>query len=82
MFWINKYTYVDVNTRYKVEIFSRTTKFADSLVERINKLGIFTLKKRKFRFYTKMETDLPPYSIELEQSQTISNYEERKSSIK
>ena len=82
MYWITKYTYVDINTHNKVEIFSRTIKFADSLVERINKLGIFTLKKRKFRFSTKMETDLPPYSIELEQAQIISNYEERKFSNK
>lgn len=78
MFWINKYTYVDVNTHNKFEIFSRTVEFADSLVERINKLGTFTLKERKFRFYTKIETDLPPFSIELEQSQTISNWEKHK----
>jgi len=82
MFWINSYTYVDVNTHNKVVIFSRTLKFADSLVERINKLGTFTLKKNRLVFLTRMETDLPPYSIELEQAQTISNYEERKSSNK
>ncbi len=76
MFWINKYTYIDVNTRNKVEIFSRTIKFADSLVERINKLGAFTLKKKRFSFITRMETDLPPYSIELEQEQTISKWEQ------
>jgi len=82
MFWINKYTYVDVNTHNKVVIFSRTLKFADSLVERINKLATFTFKKNRLVFLTRMETDLPPYSIELEQSQTISNYEERRSSNK
>ena len=75
MFEINKYTYVDVNTRSKFEVFSRTLEFADKLVNRINNLGTFTLRKKKFRFCQKYTTETPPYEVEQEQDKTVSQWE-------
>lgn len=78
MFSINKYKYVDVNTRNKFEVFARDVNFADRLIERINNLGVFNLRRAKFRFCRKMATDLEPYRIEQEQEETVKGWEEKK----
>ena len=77
MFEINKYKYVDVNTKSKFEVYSRTLEFADKLIERINNIGTFTLRKAKFRFCVKMTTEMPPYNVEKEQEETVSKWEEQ-----
>ena len=74
MFWINKYTYVDVNTRSKVAIFSRTVELADKLVDRINKIGIFTLRKARIGFCKRTESEIPPFNVEREQEETIEKW--------
>ena len=75
MFEINKYKYIDVNTRSKFEVYARNLEFADNLVERINKLGVFTLRKARFRFCRKMVSEIAPYNIEQEQEQTVNEWE-------
>ena len=76
MFEINKYKYVDVNTRSKFEIYSRTLEFADKLIDRINNLGVFTLRKAKFGFCKAMTSEIPPYNVEQEQEETVRKWEE------
>lgn len=76
MFSINKYRYVDVKTRNKFEVFARDVDFADKLIERINNLGVFNLRRAKFRFCRKMITELEPYRIEQEQQETVKGWEE------
>lgn len=76
MFEINKYKYVDVNTRSKFEVYSRTLEFADKLIDRINNLGTFTLRKAKVGFCKKMTSEIPPYNVEQEQEETVRKWEE------
>ena len=76
MFETNKYLYKDINTHSKFLIYSRSVEFADSLIERINYLGVFTLRKAKHRFCTKMVTETPPYELEQEQLKTVEEWEE------
>ena len=78
MFEINRYKYVDVNTRSKFEIFARQVEFAENLIERINKLGVFTLRRAKIGFCKKMVSEIPPYEIEQEQISTIEDWEAKK----
>ena len=77
MFEINRFKYIDIKTRSKFEIYSRKVEFADELVERINKLGVFNLRRAKIFFKKKMATDIPPYEVEQEQVETISGWEAR-----
>jgi hypothetical protein len=76
MFEINKYIYVDKKTKAKFEVYSRTQEFADSLINRVNALGVFNLAKRRFRFCVPFNTEIPPYEIECEQKETVSKWEE------
>lgn len=76
MFKINRYKYIDIDTRNKFEVYSRTQEFADKLIERVNKCTVFNLRPAKIFFCKKMITEKPPYSIELEQLQTIERWEE------
>jgi len=78
MFKINKYKYVDVNTRSKFEVFARNVEFADNLIERVNKLGVFTLRRAKLFFCRAMKSDIPPYEIEQEQISTIEDWEAKR----
>ena len=75
MFYINKYTYIDVNTHSKFVVFSRTVEFADKLIDRVNKLGTFTLRRARFGFCKKMQSELPPYNVETEQEHTVEKWE-------
>ena len=77
MFKINKYRYVDVKTRSKFDIFARNVEFADKLVERVNALGVFNLRRAKIFFCRAMISDIPPYEIEQEQVATIECWEEK-----
>ena len=76
MFETYKFIYKDVNTHSKFQVFSRTQEFADKLIERINKLGTFTLRPAKHRFRTRMVTETPPYELEQEQLKTVEQWEE------
>ena len=44
-------------------------------MESVNKIGKYNLRKKRFHFCEEMETDLPPYTIELDQEETISKWE-------
>ena len=77
MFQTNKYLYKDINTHSKFLVYSRSVEFADSLIERINNLGVFTLRRAKHRFCTKMVTETPPYELEQEQERTVREWEEK-----
>lgn len=77
MFTINKYKYVDINTRNKFEIYSRTLEFADELVNKINMYTVFKLRPAKRSFLKHMMTDIPPYEIEQEQLKTIESWKKK-----
>lgn len=76
MFEINKYKYVDRKTRNQFVIYARDVSFADKLIERVNKLGIFNLRRAKFRFCRNVICEIPPYNIEREQEQNVRKWEE------
>ena len=78
MYYINKYTYVDTKKKFKFEVYSRTVEFADNLVEKVNKLGMFNSRKKKIRFCIPMVTEDPPYQIELEQYEAIQTWQNNK----
>ena len=78
MFKINRYKYVDVNTRSKFEVFARNVEFADNLIKRVNKLGVFTLRRAKLFFCKPMRSDIPPFEIEQEQVSTIEDWEAKR----
>ena len=82
MLKINRYKYVDVNTRSKFEVFARNVDFADKLIERVNALGVFTLRRAKLFFCRAMKSDIPPYEIEQEQISTIEDWEAKKNGKK
>lgn len=75
MFRINKYLYVDRHTRNKFEVYARNELFADKLIERINAIGVFDLRRAKIRFCKVMESDISPYELEQEQLETIERWE-------
>lgn len=75
MFTINKYKYVDVKTRNKFEIYSRTLEFANELANRISMVTIFNLRPAKIGFCKRMVTDQPPYELEQEQLRTVEEWE-------
>ena len=78
MFYINRYLYVDKKTHSKHEILARKVEFADELARRITALGVFNLRRARFGFIKVMTTDIPPYEIEMEQIDTIEEWEEKK----
>ena len=75
MYWINRYKFVDKKTKNIFEIYSRTEEFANNLVRRINDLGLFCLVKARFHFCKKLDTEIAPYSIEIEQEEVVTNWE-------
>ena len=75
MYEINKYVYVDVNTKSKFEVYARKDDLVEELVKRINALGTFLLRKRRFRYCVKMVTEREPYLVEQEQIETVENWE-------
>ena len=78
MYTINRYIYVDKHTRNKFEIFARNVDFADSLIKRINNLGVFSLRRARLHFYKVTNLDIPPYELEQEQDRTVSDWEKKK----
>lgn len=75
MFTINKYLYVDRHTRNKFEVFARTVDFADKLIERINKIGVFNLRRARIGFAKIYETEKPPFEVEQEQISVVEEWE-------
>ena len=76
MFEINKFRYVDKNTKNKFDIYVRHVELADELAKRITDLGVFDLRRAKIGFCKKMVSDIPPYEVEQEQIKTIEEWEE------
>jgi len=76
MFETNRYVYIDRKKRVKFEVFARKVEFADGLIERINKLGFYNLKRKFFGFAKRVLVDQPPYDIEMSQDSYVSHMEE------
>ena len=76
MFETNRYVYIDRKKRVKFEVFARKVEFADGLIERINKLGLYKLKRKFFGFVTRVRIDQPPYEVELAQENYVNHMEE------
>ena len=77
LFTIYRFMYVDKKTRAKFEIFARSVDFADKLIDRVNKITFYNLKRKKLFFCKKMMTELAPYEIELEQENNVREWEEQ-----
>lgn len=75
MFAINRYIFVDKKKRVKFEIFARHVEFANSLVERVNKLGEYKLKPKRFFFSKRVYTQYPPYELEMSQQDYVEEME-------
>ena len=76
-FVINRYVYVDRKKRVKFEVFARKVEFADGLIARMNKLGTYNLKRKWFRFATRVLMEQPPYEIEMSQDNYVTRLEEQ-----
>ena len=82
MYKINQYLYKCKKSGNKFIIYSREVSFADDLAKRISNLGIFNLRRVRFNFIKEVSTDIPPYDIELEQLDTVTNWENNKKLLK
>lgn len=77
MFAINRYIYVDKKKRVKFEVFARKVEFANALIERVNKLGSYFLKPKRFFFMKQVLVECPPYELETMQDDYVSRMEEQ-----
>ena len=78
MYHINRYTYVGYNegAKIKFEVFARTQEFADNLIERLNKVGDYKLKRKRFFFMKPLMTPNEPYIVEKAQLEVVERLEE------
>lgn len=76
-FIIYKFVFIDRRTRFKCEIFARTEEKAIQIMELWNSFqDIFhwSIPRIKYRYKTKMITEIPPYEIEQEQIDCIESW--------
>ena len=75
-FEMYRYVYIDHKKKVKFEVFARTLEFAEHLIERVNKIGVYHLKHKLFGFARKVLVDTPPYEIEMSQEDYVTRMEE------
>ena len=78
----NKYTYIDVLSKGKFDIFSRTLEFAESLVNRLNNIGFQKLRRKRLGFCKKVLVTIPPYELEQAQLECVEEWEEKEKHAK